>query len=86
MKASLFQIRNEDDDLHGSNFHISCLSEEMEGSGDGAVPTKTWRKLSLSTHLDNHQSSLKLGFEDKTDNSKYFSLIGMITPYYMQNK
>ena len=84
MEASLFQIRNEADDLHGSNFHISCLNEEMEGSGNGAVPIKTWRKLSLSTHLDNR--FWKLGFEDKTDDSKYFSLIGMITPYYMQNK
>ena len=86
-EATVFQIRNEGNaEQPGSSFHISCCQKKDEAD-DKEVKydkvseiTGVWRKLGFFT--DNHE--LEIVVED--DNINSYALVGMITPYYMQDK
>ena len=86
-EATVFQIRNEGNAEQRSSFHISCCQkkdevddEEVNYDEDSEPGIWRWRKLGFFT--DKYE--LEIVVED--DNINSYPLIGMITPYYMQDK
>ena len=79
----MFRLRNEDDELHeGRNFHLSCLKKVSQNELQG---TTEWQTLN-STMITEESFELVTTSKDYKEIVDHFPLIGMIAPYYMQDK
>ena len=82
-------MRTENDNIHeGQRFHIICETEivQEEGSGSSEVITTQWQTVNITQiGFDKYQlEAISNVTED--DSTKTYPLVGMITPYYMQDK
>ena len=82
-------MRTESDNIHeGQRFHITCEREIVheEGSGSSEEITTQWQTVNI-TQIGFAKYQLEaISDETEADSTKTYPLVGMITPYYMQDK
>ena len=85
-------MRTENDNIHeGQRFHIICEREIVHEEGSGSMSSKEittqWQTVNITQiGFDKYQLDAISDEETEADITKTYPLVGMITPYYMQDK